>query len=50
MDFFTETHQGSIVPLMKSNREWINGIYKVQVKPDVNLIAEFKQHCLARPV
>ena len=34
--------RGPIVPLMRFNREWINGIYKVQVKPDVDLTAEFK--------
>ena len=34
--------RGHLVPLMKFNREWINGIYSVQVKPDVDMIAEFK--------
>lgn len=34
--------RGSLAPLMHFNREWINGIYKVMVKPDVDLIAEFK--------
>lgn len=33
---------GNLVPLMRFNREWINGIYKVRVKPDTDLTAEFK--------
>jgi hypothetical protein len=34
--------RGSLVPLMEFNREWINGIYTVKVKPDIDLTAEFK--------
>ncbi|MEN8208841.1 MAG: hypothetical protein ABFR50_06285 [Candidatus Fermentibacteria bacterium] len=34
--------RGSIVPLMEFKRDWINGIYSVKVKPDIDLIAEFK--------
>jgi hypothetical protein len=34
--------RGPIVPLMKFNRDWINAIYKVRVKPDFDIYAEFK--------
>ncbi len=34
--------RGTLVPLMEFNREWINGIYSVKVRPDIDLIAEFK--------
>lgn len=34
--------RGTLVPLMEFNREWINGIYIVKVKPDTDLLAEFK--------
>jgi len=34
--------RGKIVPLMEFHRDWINGIYTVKVKPDSDLIAEFK--------
>ncbi len=34
--------RGALVPLMEFHREWINGIYSVKVKPDMDLTAEFK--------
>ncbi|NOQ23201.1 MAG: hypothetical protein GQ565_11210 [Candidatus Aegiribacteria sp.] len=34
--------RGPLVPLMEFKRDWINGIYTVKVKPDIDLIAEFK--------
>jgi len=34
--------RGTLVPLMEFHRNWINGIYSVKVKPDIDLMAEFK--------
>lgn len=33
--------RGSLAPLMEFHRNWINGIYSVKVKPDIDLMAEF---------
>jgi len=37
-----KTLHGPLVPLMEFQRDWINGIYKVRVKPDSRVTAEFK--------
>jgi len=34
--------RGPLVPMMEFHREWINGIYRVRVRPDTDLLATFK--------
>ncbi len=33
--------KGLLLPLMEFQRDWINAIYVVRVKPDTDVIAEF---------
>ena len=40
--FPTRPRTGPLVPVMRFDRDWINGIYKVSVRPDTDLTAELK--------
>jgi hypothetical protein len=39
--FPCKTSRGQLKPMMRFDREWINAIYKVRIRPDRNVIAEF---------
>lgn len=39
--FPNQPRRGPLAPVMKFQREWINGIYRVRVRPERDVTAEF---------